>query len=181
MAPRASADAGTLVAHARVVPKSPRVWVMPTLLAVSCGPPVDRREYGDQWVPPPDTLAGIDFGEDGEGADASTGDPAQIDGGAVDDAPMQEDGGPPADGGSHDDAPHTTGPPALDTGDGGGAGESPYQGGWDIGDCQDEVVATGTQIGQVVPDFQLTDQFGDTVRLHDFCHKAVFITDGAFW
>jgi hypothetical protein len=55
-----------------------------------------------------------------------------------------------------------------------GVGESPYQGGWDVGDCQDEMQSQ-------VADFFLTDSFGDQIRLYDFCHKAIFLTAGSFW
>jgi hypothetical protein len=53
-------------------------------------------------------------------------------------------------------------------------GQSPYQGGWDVGDCQDEMASQ-------VADFFLTDSFGDQIRLYDFCHKAIFLTAGSFW
>ena len=55
-----------------------------------------------------------------------------------------------------------------------GVGESPYQGGWDVGDCQDEMQSE-------VADFFLTDSFGDQLRLYDFCHKAILLTAGSFW
>ena len=34
---------------------------------------------------------------------------------------------------------------------------------------------------QIKTDFNLVDQFGDSVRLYDFCHKAVLLKSSAFW
>ena len=59
-------------------------------------------------------------------------------------------------------------------GDSADTGESPYQGGWDVGNCQDEMVSD-------VADFYLTDSYGDQIRLYDFCHKAIMLTAGSFW
>jgi hypothetical protein len=102
-------------------------------------------------------------------------------------AGSDEGGGPPPD---PDSGPATTsGPdPTLTTsasasgesgstgipGDSADTGESPYQGGWDIGNCQDEMSSE-------VADFQLIDSYGDQVRLYDFCHKAIMLTAGSFW
>jgi hypothetical protein len=58
---------------------------------------------------------------------------------------------------------------------------TPYQGGWDIGGCQSEVTGATDDPGGAISDFSFTDQFGETVRLYDFCHKAVLIVEGAFW
>ena len=64
--------------------------------------------------------------------------------------------------------------------------ESPYMGGWDIGCCQDEVVPTawaagGVTAGSVLPDWTVNDQFGDAVRLYDFCHDAIYFEYAAVW
>ena len=37
------------------------------------------------------------------------------------------------------------------------------------------------EIGGIAPDFELEDQNGEMVRLHDFCGKAVLLTFGAEW
>ncbi len=57
----------------------------------------------------------------------------------------------------------------------------PYAGGWVKGACKDEVVATGTAVGAVSDDFLLESQYGDAVRLHDFCDRVVFVSFGAMW
>lgn len=57
----------------------------------------------------------------------------------------------------------------------------PYTGGWAIGDCNDAISSTGNSPGQVAQDFTLTDQYGDTVRLHDFCDRAVLLVSSASW
>lgn len=64
--------------------------------------------------------------------------------------------------------------------------ESPYMGGWDIGCCQDEIVQNGwspgaVKAGTVMPDWTVTDQFGDAVRLYDFCHEAIYFEYVALW
>jgi hypothetical protein len=83
-----------------------------------------------------------------------------------------------------DDGGDTWGDDGGATGDdGGGSTEppngSPYQGGWDIGDCQDSIVPDANSpgeadIGGVLHDWTLPDQFGDQVRFYDFCHKVIF-------
>jgi hypothetical protein len=150
-------------------------WVTGTLwVASACsetrGPPPQP------WViPQPD---GDDDGGDGEGdADVEDGDDSGV--GA---SSSFDDGA--------DDAPssHTavTQDSQGDEGSSGNAGssevgdappDSPYMGDWDIGDCQNDIVAAA----DVLADISLSDQFGESVRLYDFCHKAILLTDGSFW
>ncbi len=61
------------------------------------------------------------------------------------------------------------------------ADDYPYAGGWDIGACRDDLVSTGNAVGDIVEDFELLDQNGETVRLHDFCDRAILIDSGAMW
>lgn len=61
------------------------------------------------------------------------------------------------------------------------AADYPYTGGWDKGSCKDETVGTGTGVGDIMDDMTAVDQFGQEVRLHDFCHKAILLVSGAFW
>jgi peroxiredoxin len=49
-----------------------------------------------------------------------------------------------------------------------------------MGACRHSVVATGTAVGDIAPDFALQDQHGETVHLHDFCDRAVLMIFGAF-
>ena len=57
----------------------------------------------------------------------------------------------------------------------------PYAGGWPIDKaCKDSVPATGDGLGQVAHDFQAPDQFGETVRLHDFCAKTILLVNGTY-
>lgn len=60
-------------------------------------------------------------------------------------------------------------------------GDYPYAGGWAIDACRNDVSSTGNGVGQVASDFELTDQFGESVRLHDFCGKAVVLVASAMW
>ena len=60
--------------------------------------------------------------------------------------------------------------------------DHPYIGGWQIdGACRDTIAATGTQLKDIATDFSVPDQFGEQVRLHDFCGKEVMLVMGAFW
>jgi hypothetical protein len=61
------------------------------------------------------------------------------------------------------------------------ASDHPYTGGWAIGACRDDIVATGTQVGDIAEDFVLVDQFGENLRLHDFCDRQVLLVSAAFW
>ena len=162
------------------------------VVVVGCGGDVHRREFGDQDIPSPDTLANVgqdgdeDEDEDDDGAGEGPLDPQDDpDGGPLDDDGMADDAGDDADGiddGIDDGVDDgVDGAPLDDDGGDTGPPESPYIGGWDIGTCQNDVVSTGTNVGQVMPDFNLLDANGDTVRLYDFCHKAVWLISGAFW
>jgi hypothetical protein len=59
--------------------------------------------------------------------------------------------------------------------------DHPYTGGWDIGQCRWDISDGSVAVGDVAPNFAGVDQFGDTVRLHDFCHEAVLVVTGSEW
>jgi len=59
--------------------------------------------------------------------------------------------------------------------------DRPYAGGWAIGGCRDDISGTGDRPGDIATNFALSDHFGDTVRLHDFCDRAVLLVGAAFW
>lgn len=96
------------------------------------------------------------------------------------DGDLGGDGDPTGDGDPGGDGdPADTGEPTCD-------GTSPYMGGWDIGCCQAEVVGNGWYpggviAGSVLPDWTFTDQYGDAVRVYDFCHKAIYFDYAAMW
>jgi hypothetical protein len=56
-----------------------------------------------------------------------------------------------------------------------------YTGGYNVNLCSPEAQATGYAIGQVAGDFNLVDQFGENVRLSDFCGNAVLLVAATFW
>ena len=56
-----------------------------------------------------------------------------------------------------------------------------YTGGYNVNLCSPEAQATGYGIGQVAGDFNLVDQFGENVRLSDFCGNAVLLVAATFW
>ncbi|MFT4627658.1 MAG: peroxiredoxin [Myxococcota bacterium] len=59
--------------------------------------------------------------------------------------------------------------------------DHPYQGGWAIGQCRHDLEGTGYAVGDVSMNFELKDQFGDTVKLHDFCDRVVLLVSSATW
>lgn len=59
--------------------------------------------------------------------------------------------------------------------------DHPYESGWKIDACRNDIEATGYGEGEIASNFEMLDQFGETVRLHDFCDQVVFIVFGAFW
>ncbi len=61
------------------------------------------------------------------------------------------------------------------------AEDHPYAGGWPIAACRDEIESTGDLEGEIVNDWALPDQFGETVRLHSFCDRTVLLVGAAFW
>ena len=61
------------------------------------------------------------------------------------------------------------------------AGPMTYLGGWTKATCQNETVGTGTKQGDIAYDFQQMDQYGETLRLHDFCDRVVLLVGSAYW
>ena len=57
----------------------------------------------------------------------------------------------------------------------------PYKGGWgkDM-DCRFDMEPTGNAVGEIADNFALTDQFGDTVNLQDFCGRPLLLELTAF-
>ena len=56
-----------------------------------------------------------------------------------------------------------------------------YSGGYNVNLCSPEAQATGYAVGQVSGDFELIDQYGENLRLSDFCGNAVLLVAAAFW
>jgi len=69
------------------------------------------------------------------------------------------------------------------TGSGGGDGivARDYAGGYPTNRCATTPSPTGTDVGDISPDWELTDQYGDSVRLSDFCGSLVLLESSAFW
>jgi hypothetical protein len=62
------------------------------------------------------------------------------------------------------------------------ANDHPYYGGWPIDfSCRSTLAATGNDVGMISDNFELLDQFGEIVRLWDFCGRAVLLVSGAGW
>lgn len=119
-----------------------------------------------------------DAGDDGTGADGILSDAGDTVGETgLDTGDGDGDGNGDGDG---DGDPTDTGEPECD-------GTSPYMGGWDIGCCQDEIAPQngwapgGVNVNTIMPDWTLIDQFGEGIRLYDFCHDAVWFEYVALW
>lgn len=56
-----------------------------------------------------------------------------------------------------------------------------YAGGWYKALCADEIQGTGTREGDIVQDFMQMDQFGEDLRLYDFCDRHVWLVGSAYW
>lgn len=61
------------------------------------------------------------------------------------------------------------------------ADDRPYAGGWTIDACRDDIRGEGYAVGDVSTDWSLSDQYGEDVRLHDFCDRVVWMVFAAFW
>ena len=57
--------------------------------------------------------------------------------------------------------------------------EVSYIGGYNTNPCTAQT--TGYAVGQVAGDFSLTDQYGETLTLSDFCNNTVLLVSAAFW
>ena len=58
--------------------------------------------------------------------------------------------------------------------------DHPYEGGWPIDSCRNELTPTGMAVGDTINDVKLVDQYGEEVRLHDFCDHVVLIEHAGF-
>ena len=58
--------------------------------------------------------------------------------------------------------------------------DHPYTGGWPIDSCRNDLQPTGMAEGDVINDVSLLDQYGEEIRLHDFCDHTVLIEHAGF-
>ncbi len=54
--------------------------------------------------------------------------------------------------------------------------DHPYTGGWPIGACRHSIEGTGWNEGFIVNNTANEDQFGDIVKIHDFCERPFLLT-----
>ena len=60
--------------------------------------------------------------------------------------------------------------------------DHPYTGGWAIDtQCRDTVGEDVDSDVTIASNFSLTDQYGDSVKLYDFCDRTVLLVASAFW
>jgi len=58
--------------------------------------------------------------------------------------------------------------------------DHPYAGGWPIDACRNDLVGSGVEEGDVIDNLTVTDQFGEELKLHDFCNHVVLIAHAGF-
>ena len=52
---------------------------------------------------------------------------------------------------------------------------------WATADCGFDPADTGWEVGDVLPDFSLTNQHGSQTHLHQFCDRYVLIQVTNYW
>ena len=129
----------------------------------ACAPP-ERENAG--WLSTGIAPANADDDDGADPAEASTSEEPPGSSGGADD---EDDGDPTGVG-------MGTSSGGVGSSSGGGDTQSPYAGGWDIGNCQESIPLDGS----TSYDWIGFDQFGDEVRLYDFCHKAVLVHAATF-
>ena len=60
------------------------------------------------------------------------------------------------------------------------ASDHPYAGGWPIDACRNDIVGSGVGEGDTIDNLTVTDQFGEELKLHDFCNHVVLIEHAGF-
>ena len=58
--------------------------------------------------------------------------------------------------------------------------DHPYEGGWPIDSCRNDLAPSGMAVGDVINDVKLVDQYGEEVRIHDFCDHVLLIEHAGF-
>jgi len=58
--------------------------------------------------------------------------------------------------------------------------DHPYMGGWPIDSCRNDLDGEGWEPGVVVEDVAWVDQYGDAVKLHDFCGHGYILNPTTF-
>jgi hypothetical protein len=58
--------------------------------------------------------------------------------------------------------------------------DHPYAGGWPIDACRNDLVGSGVEEGDVINNLTVIDQFGEQIKLHDFCNHVVLIAHAGF-
>lgn len=59
--------------------------------------------------------------------------------------------------------------------------DHPFLGEYTVARCDETPSPTGNAVGEIAGDFELMDQYGEMVRLSDFCDNVVILEASAFW
>ena len=117
--------------------------------------------------------------DDGFGSGNWSGGAQELPGGANELPDNDDNGGNGSGGGSSD------GSDSDDNGngnDGSSSGDArTYAGGYPTNPCSTIPTSTGLGVGNISPDWELQDQYGESVRLSDFCNSVVLLESVAFW
>jgi hypothetical protein len=122
-------------------------------------------------------------GSTGGGSGSTGGGSGSTDGGSGSTDGGGSTGGGSTGGGSTDGGSTGGGSTGGGSTGGGGSGDGArdYAGGYPTNRCATTPSATGYGVGDISPDWELTDQYGDSVRLSDFCGSVVLLESSAFW
>jgi hypothetical protein len=55
-----------------------------------------------------------------------------------------------------------------------------YAGGWPVDSCRNDLQPTGMSEGDFIDDIKLLDQYGEDIRLHDFCNHTILLEHAGF-
>lgn len=65
--------------------------------------------------------------------------------------------------------------------DPGNPNDHPYYGGWPIDSCRYDIVGTGSWgEGEIIDNITLMDQYGENLKVHDFCNHVVLFEHAGF-
>jgi len=59
--------------------------------------------------------------------------------------------------------------------------DTPYLGGWGRDDCYDSFASAAYNVGDIMTDHALMDQYGQMFHFRDLCDRVMYLSLGAMW